>query len=391
MPSNHTSTVVRQFDPLNSALGSQRIIVIGSGPVGLRFVDHLLKLAPNTHIHLFGNEPFQPYNRVQLTALLAGDVKRDAIDLPLPSTDQHPNFQFTICGICQVNIHETDKYIEDANGHRYEFDILVFATGARAFIPNIEGAEQKGVYTFRNLKDTEHLYARIASARHVVVVGGGLLGLEAAKGMRKANTRVTLVQQGSHLMNRQLDKDAAAILQKQVESLGIQVITHSGVREIIGNDKLESIRTHSGDQIECDTLLLCAGIRPNVELARSAGLVVKKGIVVNDQLQTSQKDIYAIGECCEHQEITYGVVNPGFEQAAIAAEAIFSDSDQVVYRGSLYVSSLKVVGAHAHFSLSSRILMNNRPSQTTLKTTNILKPFIARSFFYVAKLLAPQP
>ena len=341
------------FDPANDAAAKtngpiKTIIVIGSGPVGMRFVNDVCRKKPAARIKLFGNEPFEPYNRVQLSALLAGEVERSAIDLPLPSETAHPNFEFIISAIRKISL--SLKRVYDANGGEHNFDELVIATGARAHVPNIPGVNQTGVYTFRNLKDTEFLYARIARSRHTVVLGGGLLGLEAAKALLKHSTQVTLVQQGPRVMNRQLDDTAAGSLRAKVESLGIRVVTDSGVREIYGADKgdreikgtVTGVRTFSGEEIECDTVVICAGIKPNIEIARDAGLKVSKGILVDDQLQTSHPDVYAIGECCEHEGLTYGLVSPGYEQASVAADVLTQGTSK--YQGSLFISRLKVVG-----------------------------------------------
>ncbi len=321
-----------------------RIIVIGAGPVGIRFADELLSRRPEEHVHLFGDETCLPYNRIQLSALLAGEIDRDAIDLPLPDIAQHRNFRFTSSAITAID--RDSNTVTDATGNQYRYDKLIFATGARAHIPNIPGIERQGVFSFRSLRDTESLYTRILRSRHIVVVGGGLLGLEAAKGLLKFHTRVTVIQQGPHLMNRQLDEDAASLLEQEVKRLGIDIITHAGVRAIDGYEHVTSVTTRNGDIIPCDTVLFCAGITPNIDLARKAHLTVGTGIVVNDYLQTSDPDIYAIGECCEHQGTTYGLLNPGFEQASVAA-SVLADPDQQPlprYPGSATVSNLKVVG-----------------------------------------------
>lgn len=339
-----------------------KIIVIGNGPVGVRFTQEILKRRPNISLCLFGNEAVQPYNRVQLSGLLAGDVKYEDIITLLPSAKKHPGFSHVTRAITKINTEE--KHVTDASGSHYTYDKLVIATGSRPHIPNIPGVDQTGVFTFRNIKDTESLYARIARARHIVVVGGGLLGLEAARGLQKANTRITLIQQGARLMNRQLDDDAANLLQKKVEALGIRVITNSGVRTIHGEGRVTGVTTRDGDEIVCDTVLLCAGIKPNIELARDAWIKVGRGIIVDDQLATSAPNVYAIGECCEHRGLTYGLVNPGFEQAAIAAETIANG--QARYQGSLEVSRLKVLGEDV-CSMGDVAELMERPRQIELK------------------------
>ena len=335
------------------------IIIIGSGPVGMRLIKDLFRKSPQAHVTLFGNEPFQPYNRVQLSAFLAGDLNRDDLDIPLPSNQSSPNFSFIIASI--QSIDTANKRVKDANGNEHLYDQLVLAVGARAHQPNIPGIDQTGVYTFRNLKDTESLYARVARSRHTVVMGGGLLGLEAAKALLRHSTQVTLVQQGSRLMNRQLDEQAAKLLQQKVEQLGIRVVTESGVREIYGDGNVTGVRTFSGEHIECDTVLVCAGIKPNVELARAAGLNVATGILVDDQLHTSDPSIFAIGECCEHRGLTYGLVSPGYEQAAVAADVLAGGTSS--YQGSLFVSRLKVVGQQV-YSMGEVNDLPQRPLQS---------------------------
>ena len=318
---------------------SKRIIVVGAGPVGVRFAEELLHYMPQAEVLLFGNEPYKPYNRVQLSAFLAGDIGRDELDIDLPDVDAS-HLNFIISAIHQI---DTDtRTVTTAEGDQYPYDKLVIATGARAHIPNVPGNHLKGVYCFRKLADAESLYARVYSARHIVIVGGGLLGCEAAKALCRYNTQVTLVQQGERLMNKQLDDEAAGRLQAKIEALGVRVITQDGVRHIHGEARVTGVDTRTGEHIVCDTVLFCAGITPNIELARNAQLRVATGIVVSDQLRTSDPHIYAIGECCEHQGRTYGLVNPGFEQAAVAANSIAGQT--AIYPGSLSVSRLKVVG-----------------------------------------------
>lgn len=338
-------TVVLHTEAVNYSnpeprLENKKIIVIGSGPVGMKFVQEVLKRHPTANIKVFGNEPYQPYNRVQLSSVLAGETSREAIQIELPSAKIYPFFSFIISSIREID--GAGKSILDSHGNWHSFDYLVIATGARAHKPNIPGIEKTGVYTFRNLKDTDALYSRISRSRHVIVVGGGLLGLEAARGLLRHGTKVTVIQQGQRLMNQQLDDTAAAMLQQKVEALGIGVITQAGVGKILGDDRVSGVETRNGDVIHCDTVLLCAGIKPNLALARDARITVGTGITVDDHLQTSTEDIFAIGECCEHRGLTYGLVSPGYEQAAVLADYLLTGQAQ--YVGSQTVTRLKVVG-----------------------------------------------
>jgi len=249
--------------------------------------------------------------------------------------------RFTLKPIKVESIDLNLKRIVDSNNQTHNFDKLVLATGARAFIPNISGTDQSGVYSFRSLRDAESLYARTSRAKHIIIIGGGLLGIETAKALLKNNTKVTIVQQGTHLMNKQLDAQAAELLAKNLADLGIRVITNTGVRHIKGDGRVSGVILRNREFIECDTVLFCSGISPNMEIARAARLRVNRGISVNDKMQTSHEDVYAIGECCEHAGLTYGIVNPGYEQAAVLAQTI--RGHDVNYRGSLQSCSLKVI------------------------------------------------
>lgn len=370
------------YDPTSAQL-ARRVLVIGSGPAGVRFAHEMLKREPNAELTLFGNEPYAPYNRVLLSALLSGDASYHDIQTSLPNEQKHPGFRQLVATI--THIDPELKVVTDNQGVRYNFDQLVIATGSRPHVPNIPGVKQAGVYTFRNLKDAEALSARVSRCRHVVVVGGGLLGLEAARGMLKFNTKVTLVQQATRLMNRQLDDAAAAQLRAKVEALGINVVTESGVRVIHGEDgRVTGVTTRSGEQIDCDTVLLCTGVSPNTRLALMANLKVARAIVVNDQLQTSTPDIYAIGECCEHQGQVYGLVNPGFEQAAIAADVISGGAS--AYLGSLEVSRLKVVGEQV-CSMGEVADLPERPFQSELVYRNKAQGIYRKLVIYKGKLI----
>ena len=317
-------------------------IVIGSGPVGVRFVEEYKAKHTEDKITLFGDETRLPYNRVELSSLLAGQVDVDDIQLTIPLESE--NFSFIPRSIQSIN--PSIKRVIDEDGNQYNFDRLVIATGARAHVPNIDGLDQTGVYTFRNLKDAESLYARTSRAQHIVIVGGGLLGIETAKALLKNNTRVTVIQQGQYLMNKQLDSNAAELLERNLSELGITVITNVGVREVLGEGRVTGVVLRNQDQIDCDTVLFCSGITPNIEIARNARIRVGRGIVVDDQMQTSIESIYAIGECCEHQDQTYGIVNPGYEQAAVLADVL--SGGESFYSGSLLSSTLKVIDTSVH-------------------------------------------
>ena len=318
----------------------KKIIVIGAGPVGVRFAHELRKKNIACEVTLFGNEAYEPYNRVQLSNLLSRSKDYDDILTELPVSTGHFIFNYRQQHIKQILPEE--KKVITRGGETYAYDELVLATGSTPFVPNIEGADMTGVYTFRNLRDAEALMTRSLKSRKIIVVGGGLLGLEAARALKKHHTEVVLMQQADRLMNRQLDEKAGDILKEYVESLGIWVDLSAGVRGIIGEERVEGVITRDGNVIECDTVLFCTGIRPSIDLAQQAGLHVARGILVNDELQTSKENIYAIGECCEHKGVVYGIFAPGLEQAAIVADNFANGTAQ--YHGTQLISTLKVVG-----------------------------------------------
>lgn len=336
---------------------SSPVIVVGTGPVGIRFVNELLKANPLQQILIFGNEPWQPYNRVKLSSLLASDIRWENVSSDeWQKIKQHPNVTHQLnCPISSID--RAAKCVIDHQGKQYFYSQLVLAVGSRPFLPQIKGIEMKGVYTFRDLTDVQALFARQVSTRHVCVLGGGLLGLETAKALARFNTQVTIIQRSEHIMNNQIDSRCAAILEEKITTDQLKVRCGEGVVEVLGTDKVTGIRLRDGEIIYCDTVVVSTGILPNKEIAFDAKLAVGRGIKVNDRLQTSDENIYAIGECAEHNGATYGVVSPGFEQAAIAAKVIADHTSKAVYLGSTTSAELKVVGEQV-FSVGETDIIN---------------------------------
>jgi nitrite reductase (NADH) large subunit len=316
------------------------VVVVGTGPVGIRFVEELLSRKPDTPIVIYGNEPWEPYDRVRLASLLSGELTLAAIQNPLKLMTNHRVVQHHNCEI--VALDRDKKKVYDRLGNCQGYSQLVLATGSSPHIPNIEGVQRSGIYTFRNLNDAQHLLARRARCRRAVVLGGGLLGLEAARGLRRYNTEVTVIEHASRLMAQQLDDEASELLREHMLSQDIQVILGDSVKRVLGDDNITGVKLRSGRSIDCDTMVIATGIRPNLKLARDAGIAVGRGIRVDDQMRTGDPDIFAIGECAEHRERIYGLVAPGLEQAGVAAHAIADGNSQ--YTGSLTATRLKVVG-----------------------------------------------
>lgn len=320
--------------------GNDPIVIIGTGPIGIRFLKELHEQSIYHPIIIYGGEPWMPYNRVRLSSLLAGEISHEDINLATDFIENNPVVTRYNCKI--VSIDRENKQILDEYGTSQKYEKLILATGSKPFIPNISGTELDGVYKFRDLNDTEKLIARRTRSRKTIIVGGGLLGLEAARAMQRYSTDVSVIEHNNRLLFRQLDDAGSSLFEERIASLGIKTYTNESIKSINGDTVVESITLKSGKIIECDTLIISAGIVPEITLAKESGIAYGRGIKVNDLMQTSDADIYAIGECCEHNGEVYGVVAPGFEQASIAASNIASKTSE--YTGTVLATSLKIVG-----------------------------------------------
>jgi nitrite reductase (NADH) large subunit len=316
------------------------IVVVGNGPVGVHFAANILRNSDGANVVLYGDEPCDPYNRVQLSSYLVGESGRDSLRLTELDKFTHQLEKRYGCRVYRID--RGNRRVIDATGRAQQYDYLVLATGSRPHIPDIEGIDAEGVFTFRDMGDAQFLLKRRESAKHVVVIGGGLLGLEAAKAMQASGVSITVVEHNAYLMFNQLDEIAGEILLKHVREMGIHVCTADRITKVTGRECIESVQLGSGSVLPCDTLIVAAGIRSNTGLALNAGLKVNNGIIVNDSLQTNDPVVYAIGECAEHNGVVYGLAGPGLEQAKVLASLL--TGKPAAYHGSVSVASLKVVG-----------------------------------------------
>jgi NADPH-dependent 2,4-dienoyl-CoA reductase/sulfur reductase-like enzyme/bacterioferritin-associated ferredoxin len=318
---------------------SDPVVVVGGGPAGLRVAQELTQRGLS--VVLLNAERWAPYNRVKLTPFLAGEVQ-------IGRVYQDGAFAADACiskytGHTVVSIDRDNKTVTTQFGRSWRYAKLVLCIGSHAFIPSIPGRDLSGVFRFRNFDDVERLVARAMRARRAVIIGGGLLGLEAARGMSLRRVPTVVVEHEHHLMSRQLDRAGGELLKSEIERLGLTVKTGCAVRSIEGAGRVERILLSTGETIDCDTVIICTGIRANTALASDAGLGIGRGITVNDQMRTSDPNIYAVGECAQHNDIVHGLVAPGFEQAAVAAADIAGEKAD--YRGSIPTTKLKVVGS----------------------------------------------
>ena len=318
------------------------LVVIGNGMAAARFVEELATRALGRYaVAVIGEEPRLAYNRVLLSALLAQEIGFSEIELKPPRwwRDRGVTLRY---GVRATAVDALARQVALSNGAQLSFSKLVFATGSRPIKPAIPGIDLPGVFTFRDIDDVETI-VKAAGAR-VVMIGGGLLGLEAAHGLAKARTHVTVVHLMERLMERQLDAPAAQMLCRAVEAKGIAVRLNAETVRIIGNGRVEAVELQDGSTIATDAVVVAVGIRANAELARAAGLDVDRGIAVDDHLGTSVAGIYAIGECAQHRGHCYGLVEPAYEQAQLLARRLAGENAS--YGGSIIAANLKVAGVH---------------------------------------------
>src|SRR6201991_4367892 len=307
-----------------------------------RLVDELAKSALGRYaIAVIGAEPRLAYNRVLLSSVLAGETASHEIELKPASwwRDRGVTLKY---GCVATEIDLGRRELKIAGEESLAFSKLVLATGSAPLRLNVPGADLAGVHTFRDSRDVDLLLTLAARKKRVVVVGGGLLGLEAAYGLAKAGTPVTLIHLMDRLMERQLDAPAAELLKTLVERKGIKVLLNANTARLHGEQFVEAIELTDGRRIDADAVIFAAGIRPNVALAKDAGISVNRGIVVADHLQTDTADIFALGECAEHRGICYGLVEPAYEQARVLAQHLAGGS--AAYCGSVVATNLKVSG-----------------------------------------------
>src|SRR6202048_715694 len=307
-----------------------------------RLVDELAKAALGRYaIAVIGDEPRLAYNRVLLSSVLAGETASHDIELKPAEwwRDRGVTLKY---GCLATEIDVGRRELRIANEESIAFSRLVLATGSTPLRLNVSGAELAGVHTFRDSRDVDLLLTLAARRKRVVVVGGGLLGLEAAYGLAKAGAPRTLIHLMDRLMERQLDAPAAALLKSLVERKGIKIWLNANTARLHGETRVESVELTDGRRIDADAVIFAAGIRPNSALARDAGIPVNRGIVVDDCLQTGAADIFALGECAEHRGTCYGLVEPAYEQARVLEQHLAAGA--ATYKGSVVATNLKVSG-----------------------------------------------
>jgi nitrite reductase (NADH) large subunit len=321
----------------------QSLVVVGNGMAGMRTVEEVLKLAPELYdITVFGAEPHGNYNRILLSPVLAGEKSID--DIMIHSRQWYVDNGITLCaGDPVVHIDRRRRMVRSRSGREVWYDRLLLATGSTPFMLPVPGHKLLGVIGFRDLQDVDTMLEASRAGGHAVVIGGGLLGLEAANGLLRRGMRVTVVHVTDSLMNQQLDKPASLMLKIALERKGLRFLLEAHTSEIAGGKHVASVRFKDGSQIPADLVVMAAGVRPNVALAREAGLHCERAIVVDDTLQTYDPRIYAVGECVQHRSATFGLVAPIWDQARVCG-AHLARSGHRRYVQSATPTKLKVTG-----------------------------------------------
>jgi nitrite reductase (NADH) large subunit len=324
-----------------------RLVVIGNGMAGMRTVEELLKLAPDLYdITVFGAEPYGNYNRIMLSPVLAGEKSVDDIILNSRSWYEENGIRLH-AGDPVVAIDRTRRIVRSRNGVEAGYDRLLIATGSKPFLIPVPGHTLPGVIAFRDIQDVETMLDAARSHRHAVVIGGGLLGLEAANGLMRQGMSVTVVHVTDSLMDRQLDRSASALLQQALERKGLRFLLKANTAEIVGPDRVTAVRFDDGTEVPADLVVMTAGVRPKIDLAKQAGLHCERAIVVDDTLQTYDPRIYAVGECVQHRTATFGLVAPIWDQARVCG-AHLAGAGHRRYVQRATATKLKVTGVELY-------------------------------------------
>jgi nitrite reductase (NADH) large subunit len=320
-----------------------RLVLIGNGMAGVRCVEEILALEPDRFdITIIGSEPHTNYNRILLSKVLQGNTSIEDITMNTQSWYDERGIVLHK-GEEAVAIDTGRRRVRTSAGREVDYDKLILATGSDPFMLPLPGADKPGVLAFRNIKDCNALIEASRTFKRAVVIGGGLLGLEAARGLLNLGMDVSVVHIHGYIMERQLDRTASEMLRKELEGQGMRFLLEKQSERILGRKRVEGLQFRDGARIETDLVVFAVGIRPNVKLAAASGIETNRAIVVNDYMETNVPGIYAVGECAEHRGIAYGLVAPLYEQGKVLAKAICG-SETEGYAGSTLYSQLKVSG-----------------------------------------------
>jgi nitrite reductase (NADH) large subunit len=321
---------------------TEKLVIIGNGMAPGWMLEHLFETAPGRFdVAIFNAEPRVNYNRLMLSPVLSGEKRYE--DIITHDEQWYATHGVTLHKSSPViSIDRAARTVVSANGIVANYDRLVIATGSTPFIPPVPGHQLAGVVTYRDLDDVEKMLAAADKGGRAVVIGGGLLGLEAAAGLKMRGMAVTVLHLMPTLMERQLDPEAGHLLEQAFRDRGIGIITQANTKQVLGTERVEGVELADGTIIGCDMVVMAVGIRPSSSLAKAAGLAVNRGIVVDDQMRTDDPHIFALGECAEHRGTCYGLVAPLYEMGQVLAQILAGEDAS--YQGSVTSTKLKVTG-----------------------------------------------
>lgn len=321
----------------------EKLVLIGNGMAGMRTIDELLKLAPDKYeITVFGAEPHGNYNRIMLSPVLAGDKTID--DIIIHDVGWYEDNYISLHTDTTVTeIDRVKRQVITDKGFSVDYDRLILATGSNPVVLPVVGQDLEGVISFRDINDVNTMIETAKTHRKAVVIGGGLLGLEAANGLLVQGMDVTVVHRSHSLMNQQLDESAAAMMKQELEATGLKFLMNHSTQALLGDERVENVQFEDGTEIDADLVVMAVGVRPNMGLAQASGVQCDRGILVNDTLQTFTPNIYAVGECVQHRNTTFGLVAPLFEQAKVCANHL-AEMGIAMYMTPVTATQLKVTG-----------------------------------------------
>jgi len=320
-----------------------KLVLIGNGMAGMRTVDELLKLAPDKYdITVFGTEPHGNYNRIMLSPVLAGDKTIE--EIIIHDLQWYQDKGITLhTGKTITEIDRVNQTVTTEDGTKAEYNKLILATGSKPVILPIDGKHLAGVISFRDISDVNIMIEATKTHKKAIVIGGGLLGLEAANGLMIQGMDVSVVHRSNTLMNQQLDQAASDLMLDQLQAKGMHFLMNHDTAELIGKDRVEKVRFKDGSEVAADLVVMAIGVQPNIELAKKAGIMCDRGVLVDDTLKTYSKNTYAVGECVQYRNETFGLVAPLYEQARVCAAQLANLGGEK-YKSSVTATKLKVTG-----------------------------------------------
>jgi len=363
----------------------KQLIIVGNGMATDRLLDELVarKAQDRYELTVFGDEPTGAYNRIMLGKVLEGGDPDVIVTKPRAWYEERGMRLLT--GTRVERLDTAARRLHTTEGESYHYDVTVLATGSQPVVPAIEGMNgadgvlRPGVFVYRTMDDCMRIRAFSRAGDNAVVLGGGLLGLEAAKVLSDRGLHVTIVHLAHGLMNTQLDFVGGEMLRRQIEQAGLFVRTGRTIDAIVGDEKVEGVVLDDGEQLAADVVVVACGVRPRIEVARASKIPINKGVMVNDTLATQVPGVYAIGECVEHAGVTYGLVAPAWEQAEVLADVLTGANPQARYRGSKLYARLKVAGVEvASLGTIEPVLDSDEVIQVVEERKNAYRKLIVR-------------